>query len=578
MRTQPKTLSDDKYILAMHRAEKILARRHLHNFVRHTFGAYSESWFHKSLCDRLEVFFENVKLGKRPRLIISAPRRHGKTIITSIHFPAWVLGQNPDFEISCCAYDQDLANRNSRKCRTLIRSASFKELYPNYELDSELVSHWTLLGHEGGYQAVGVGGGLTGKGSHILIIDDWVKNRQEADSPVEQERVHEWWKSVAFPTLHPIGGVLVIGTRWHLDDLIGKILDDEEDCGTPWERLTYRAYSEANDSEAVPEDPREPGEALDIHRYPIPILDDIQRVVKDEWLPQYQQRPQMMVGKCYFTSSQDDPPDKALQRWEASVITPKRGMVFEIRQQQQYEFREDDLEFLRLWEGPIQGFCYSAGVDIAEGKPIGSKGESDSSVIRVMRRGISDEVLKEIGASIPQLIGKINKPTLVAMYRGNPDTDILANYIAHLGFWYNWAEVLPERNAVGVGVVDTLKRIYPNDLILHAVKLAENTEQESQKLGYQTGPSNKHELLSGLKAALRDDKFDNPDAESHIEYRHFVNLGGSLGGAPGWNDDIVMADALMWKAHTLTPLGRPKNMKTTRRARPMRSMDSETGY
>lgn len=154
--------------------------------------------------------------------------------MVSRKFPAWVLGKNPDARVAMTSYGADLAEDNSRAVRILIESDRFANVFGDkaaidrpidLSSDSRAVSGWDLAApNRGGMAATGVGGPLTGKGAHLLIVDDPVKNREDAESEKSRERLWDWWTSTAYTRLENSGAVVIIQTRWHGDDLAGRLL------------------------------------------------------------------------------------------------------------------------------------------------------------------------------------------------------------------------------------------------------------------------------------------------------------------------------------------------------------------
>ena len=206
-------------------AARALSRRSLIAFTKRFYPKYEAGWIHNDIAKRLEQFSRDVVAKRSPRLAIFMPPRHGKSELASIRFPAWHLGSYPDHEIINCGYNLDLPMKFSRKVREIVRDPGYGPLFPETKLDpdSQSAEAWNTL-HGGGFTAAGVGGGITGKGAHVLIIDDPVKNQEEADSAVTRDGVWEWYWSTAYTRLAPGGGVLLIQTRWHDDDLGGRIL------------------------------------------------------------------------------------------------------------------------------------------------------------------------------------------------------------------------------------------------------------------------------------------------------------------------------------------------------------------
>lgn len=170
------------------------------------------------------------------RLIIAMPPRHGKSMSVSKLYPTWHLGRNPMHRVMMVSYGQSLANKNSRFARNLIRSKAYQRIFPQTQLaaDSRNVMAWDIAGTdgEGGLLALGVGGAATGSGSHVLIIDDPIKNRKQAESTTYRNAIWTSFTDDFLTRLAPGGAVIVMATRWHEDDLTGRLLKNERDKWT----------------------------------------------------------------------------------------------------------------------------------------------------------------------------------------------------------------------------------------------------------------------------------------------------------------------------------------------------------
>lgn len=229
-------------------AQRVLARRRLLQFTQMTHPAYQAGWVHDDICRRLERFSQMVTAGQSPRLMLLMPPRHGKSELASIRFPAWHLGHNPTHELINVGYNLELPMKFSRKVRELMRDPHYKAIFPDSQLDpdSQSVEAWNTT-KGGGFTAAGVGGGITGKGAHILIIDDPIKNQEEADSILVRDKLWDWYQSTAYTRLAPGGGVLVIETWWNDDDLAGRLQQamSAEDEADQFEIIRYPALSEA---------------------------------------------------------------------------------------------------------------------------------------------------------------------------------------------------------------------------------------------------------------------------------------------------------------------------------------------
>lgn len=228
-------------------ASRILAKRRLIPFTQRINPRYMAGWVHKDIARRLEKFSDDVAAGLSPRLMLLMPPRHGKSELASRMFPAWHLGRQPDHEIIACSYNVGLAMTFSRKVKEVLDDPNYHTVFdarlnPNHQSAEE----WGLAGKRGGYVAAGVGGGITGKGAHVLLIDDPIKNAEEADSADVREKLWDWYGSTAYTRLAPGGGVLVIQTWWHDDDLAGRLqmamaADEEAD---QFEVVKYPAIAE----------------------------------------------------------------------------------------------------------------------------------------------------------------------------------------------------------------------------------------------------------------------------------------------------------------------------------------------
>jgi predicted phage terminase large subunit-like protein len=276
-------------------ALRFLTRKRLLPFVERFNPDYTAGWVHKDICNRLEQFSKDVAEKKSPRLMLFMPPRHGKSTLASVAFPAWHLGRHPQHEFISCSYSGSLAMGFSRKVRQLLREPTYKTAFKTkLDPDSQSAEAW-LTTDGGGFVAAGVGGGITGKGAHILVIDDPVKNRDDAESANARESTWDWYTSTAYTRLAPGGGVLVILTRWHDDDLAGRLLKAAADNGEQWEVVNYPARAE------VDEQFRKAGEALHRERYDEEALARIEKAVGPrDWSALYQQNPVADDGD-YFT-------------------------------------------------------------------------------------------------------------------------------------------------------------------------------------------------------------------------------------------------------------------------------------
>jgi predicted phage terminase large subunit-like protein len=266
-------------------AQEVLDRRQARSgllpFTQYTLPTYRPASHHRLIAEKLEA----VERGDLKRLMIFMPPRHGKSELASRRFPAWYLGRNPNAEIIAASYNSDLAADFGRDVRAIVQSEEYAATFPGVGLrvDSKAADRWhTNVG--GAYRAAGVGTAMTGRGADLLLIDDPVKDREEADSELRRDRVWDWYRSTAYTRLSPGGRVVVIQTRWHEDDLSGRLLEQMKTAGDQWEIL---------DLPAICDD----GVALWPERYPLERLLAIKATVgQREWSALFQQKPQPDEG------------------------------------------------------------------------------------------------------------------------------------------------------------------------------------------------------------------------------------------------------------------------------------------
>ena len=278
------------------------ARNNLLSFISVTYKDYKIGWVHQEICQTLDLFLKDLIEGKRPRLIITMPPRSGKSEIVSRRFPAYFLGKYPDLSIISVSYSATLAEDFCRDVQRIIDSDEYKAVFPNTKLSDKKDKNYKrtsdifeIVGHKGVYCSAGVGGGITGKGCDILIIDDPIKNRQEANSENTRKKIFDWYSSTAYTRLSPSGGVIMMCTRWHLDDLIGKVLNDKGQ--KPFHVISYPAIAEHDEPH------RKQGEALHPERFSLEILNEIKSTLSaSDWLSLYQQRPTPEGGAIFETS------------------------------------------------------------------------------------------------------------------------------------------------------------------------------------------------------------------------------------------------------------------------------------
>lgn len=332
-----------------------LMKRDLMAFTTTMEDNYMAGWVHHDICERLMKFSDDVRAMKSPRLMLLVPPRHGKSLLASQLFPAWHLGHCPQHEIINVGYNQELPVRFSRRVREILDSKEYHAAFPETMLDmkSQSVEAW-LTTKRGGFTAAGRGGGITGKGAHILIVDDPIKNMEEADNFEIREKLEDWYFAAAYTRLAPGGGVLLIETMWHDDDLAGRLLNKMQfdEAADDFEVIRYPAIStkweyrhveerkivklddvmesdEAVDYELL----RKPNEPLHPERYSLEYLERVKANAPSRvWSALYQQDPVPEEG-LFFTNDmfhmQSGMPDKKHKRyymaWDFAISEKQRA-------------------------------------------------------------------------------------------------------------------------------------------------------------------------------------------------------------------------------------------------------------
>lgn len=191
-------------------ARREMMRRRLVYYTQQIMPSYQAGWVHHDICRRLEQFMQDVEAKRSPRLMLCLPPRTGKSLLASGTFIEWVFGHHPEWEFIHAANASSLAERFSRDIRDRINSPEYKVIFPETQLkqDSQSVQSW-MTSVKGGYLAAGVGTGIVGRGAHILVIDDPIKDDEAADSETIRENIYSWYMTAARTRLAPGGGVLI---------------------------------------------------------------------------------------------------------------------------------------------------------------------------------------------------------------------------------------------------------------------------------------------------------------------------------------------------------------------------------
>lgn len=247
---------------------------------------------HLAYLDR--AILESLELseqGQRDGLLVSMPPQHGKSELCSKYLPAWYLGTHPDRRVILTSYEADFAASWGGKARDLLEQHG-DVFGVKVSKRSSAVNRWDLESRDGGMTTAGVGGAITGKGAHLLIVDDPIKNDEEARSAKHRQKQWDWWQSVATTRMRPGGLIVVVQTRWHKDDLTGRIQQQAESNGQRWLTVKLPALAEMGDPLG-----RAPGEALWPEVYS-KELHEKNKATRTSyyWRAMYQQDPQAEGG------------------------------------------------------------------------------------------------------------------------------------------------------------------------------------------------------------------------------------------------------------------------------------------
>lgn len=317
-------------------SERRCARKSLLAFTQYTKPDYQAGWFHESVASKLDDFV----CGKIKRLILMAPPGHGKSELVSRRLPAYIMGRDPDATLIAASYGRDLSSRMNRDTQRIIETPEYQELFPGTRLFGKNIRSvasgawlrnseiFEVVGHRGVYRSAGIGGGITGMRAKYALIDDPIKDQKQADSPKYRQTLWDWYVSTLLSRLArgDDGSVLITLTRWHEDDLAGRLLElaKNNPDADQWTVVRYEAIKETQDGEAF-DDPRKMGEALWPEGYSAKRLKSIKASSGARvWNSLYQQRPTAQAGAIIkkawlkFYYKLPDRFDRMLTSWDMS--------------------------------------------------------------------------------------------------------------------------------------------------------------------------------------------------------------------------------------------------------------------
>lgn len=267
--------------------------------------SYDWSWHHKHLAETLQEFV----CGDIDRLIVSMPPRHGKSEQVSRLLPAYIFALQPNARIIACSYSASLAQLMNEDVQRIMLGDVYHWAFPHASLNPDRVvtelkpkrnrTQFDIIGHSGRYLCAGVAGPVTGVGADYIIIDDPVKSVKESESPLVREQIYRWYQGTLYTRLEKGGKVLLTMTRWHHDDLAGRLIRDAERPNSnaqPWTIVNFPAIKE---DDSNPFDQRAIGQPLWESKYNREVLEEIRYNLQSYWYPLYQQKPQSDEGSIF---------------------------------------------------------------------------------------------------------------------------------------------------------------------------------------------------------------------------------------------------------------------------------------
>jgi len=344
---------------------------------------------------------EAVEAGDIKRLMLFMPPRHGKSELCSIRFPAWYLGRNQQRQIIGCSYAENLAYTFSYAIRETISTNSYQKLWP-IQLDTSGSVRWQLAGKENkrsSYIAAGVVGGITGEGADLLIIDDPVKNAEEAESETYREKVYQWYITTARTRLQPNGSIILVQTRWHKADLAGRLLEDakKDSQADQWEVVNLPALKENT--------------ALWPERYPADALINIRATIGSRaFTSLYQGEPTIAEGQVFkreWWKEYTERPNfkRIVQSWDTAFKTKS----------------ENDYSVCTVWGEADNGYylldMWRQKVEYPELKKV---------AVNLFTRDHPQIVYIEDKASGQSLLQELRRDTSIPFLEVKPDTDKIA--------------------------------------------------------------------------------------------------------------------------------------------------------
>ena len=291
---------------------QLVPQEDLLSFTRHTLPSFTPAPFHLAYYEVLTRF----AMGEIKKLMITMPPQHGKSEGATRRLPAFVLGQDPDKRIAIVSYNATKARKFNRELQRIMDDDRYYELFPqtllagqaSYQEQGKRSRNYArnadeceIVGYQGSFKTIGVGGSLTGEPVDMLIMDDLYKDAASAWSPVIRQNVADWYDTVASTRLHNDSQQLMVFTRWHMEDLAGRLLEQEGeyhpiDNPQGWMLISFPAIQNKPPNEL---DPRAEGEPLWPERHSLSKLLEIKERTPTVFESMYQQNPQPSQGLMY---------------------------------------------------------------------------------------------------------------------------------------------------------------------------------------------------------------------------------------------------------------------------------------
>ena len=409
------------------RAEQ--ARRNMAAFVSFTKEDYIHNPFSTAVCEALDVFLEDVVAGLRPVLVLQAPPQHGKSELVSRRFPPYALGRYPNLRIAAASYGADLARDMNRDVQRIMMEDTYRAVFPESALNPRRTvtiegqalrnaERFDILGHRGYYVCTGVGGPLTGKSVDVGVIDDPIKNQEEARSDTIKRAILSWYNTVFLTRLSRLSGHIIMATSWAVDDLSATVIKKNPKA----RHLKFPAIDQD-------------GNALVPELHPIDkLLETKASLTPSEWSALYMQSPVREGGNIFQ--------EGWIKRWNKSTLPAHFD------------------EVIQSWD---MTFKATDGSDYVVGQVWGRKGVNYFLLHQVRDRmgfTMSKAAVKTMSAQFPQCTGvliedKANGPAVMDALKEDvpglipiePDGSKVARAHAVTSLWAGGNVFIPEDDA-----------------------------------------------------------------------------------------------------------------------------------